>query len=175
MNRLWNSPTLMLVFSTSPPINRFWIERLTVTLELVASRLAVSDCDRQAVDRDVIHAQPERDVPRAGRGDQEDVVGLAADVEVADLGVELAFRRGHVERIFGHEGREVGRVAADPHVADLAGGGAALRDHERAARRRTGWGSSGSANCEGTSPAVVLPVIVLAWNRFNRPVTRKVA
>ena len=45
MNRLWHSPTFMLVFWTSPPISRLPIERLTVTLESVASRLAVSDGD----------------------------------------------------------------------------------------------------------------------------------
>ena len=43
VKRLWASPTLMLVFSTSPPINRFSIERLTVTVELRASRLALSE------------------------------------------------------------------------------------------------------------------------------------
>ncbi len=43
VKRLWHSPTLMLVFSTSPPMSRLPIERLTVTVELVASRLARSD------------------------------------------------------------------------------------------------------------------------------------
>ena len=137
MNRLWSSPTFTLVFWTSPPISRLPIERLTVTLESIASRLAVSDEMMFAVDRDVIHAQAERDVARARRGEQEHVVGLAADVEVADLGVELAFRGGHVDRVFGDEGREVGRGAADPHVADLPRCAApTLRDDERAARVR---------------------------------------
>ena len=94
MKRLWDSPTLMLVFSTSPPMNRFWIERLTVTLELRASRLARKRGDGEAVDRHVVHAQAERDIPRAGGATNEHVVGLAADVVVADLGIELPFGGG---------------------------------------------------------------------------------
>ena len=91
--RLCCSPTLTLVFWTSPPIKRFWIERLTVTVELRASRLARNVAIAVGVDRDVVHAQAERDISRARRGDQQDVLGLAADVVVADLGVELALPR----------------------------------------------------------------------------------
>src|SRR5262245_26092292 len=43
VKRLWLSPTLTLVFSTSPPISTLPIERLTVTNELRASRLARKD------------------------------------------------------------------------------------------------------------------------------------
>ena len=128
-----------------------------------------------AIDRDVIHAQPERDVARARRGEQEHIIGLAADVEVGDFGVELAFRGGHVERVFGDKGREVGRGPADPHGADRSRGGPALRDDVGSAREYSSTGSSGWGTASGTSPAVVLPVIELAWKRFNRPVTRKVA
>ena len=86
----------MLVFSTLPPMFMFWIDRLTVTDELVASRFDPERLDRQAVDRRVVHAEAERDVARARGGDQHHVVGLAADEEVADLRVErpLDGRRG---------------------------------------------------------------------------------
>ena len=43
------------------------------------------------IDRDVVHAQTERDIAGPRRGEQHHIIGLAADVEVGDLGVELAF------------------------------------------------------------------------------------
>ena len=52
-------------------MNKFPIDRLTVTVELVASRLARSDWMGQAVDRHIVHAQAEGDVARARRGDQD--------------------------------------------------------------------------------------------------------
>ena len=61
---------------------------------------------------------PKDDVLRAVGGDHQDVVGLAADREVGDLGAAAA---GGVE----DDGGEVGGVAADPDVADLAGDAAA--------------------------------------------------
>ena len=45
--------------------------------------------------------------------------------------------------------------------------GAALRDDVSAARVVDVVGVVWFGNCDGTSPAVVLPVIVLAWNRFK--------
>ena len=77
--------------------------------------------DREAIDRHVVHAQAEGDVPRAGGRHQHHVVGLAADEEVADLRIQLRPDGRRAQGISVDQGGEIRRVAADPHVADLAG------------------------------------------------------
>ena len=63
--------------------------RFTVTAEPMAPRLAWRFWMNSVLIARVVHAAAEVDVARAGRGHQDDVVRLAADEEVADLGADV--------------------------------------------------------------------------------------
>ena len=151
--------------------------RFTVTVELTAPRLACRFWMNSVLIGRIVHAQAEGDVSRAGRSDQDHVVGLAADEEVADLGSSDRLD-GRREQVASPDAKVVKFVALPPiRTSPICPVTAPshVGDHVRAARQQAGRRArSGWRTGSGTSAAVVLPSISLAWNRLSRPLTRNV-
>ena len=111
----------MLVFSTSPPMIRFWIERLTVTFELVASRLARSDWIARLLIVTLSMPRPNETFREPEGAIKMTLLVSPPMKKLLILASSCPSTRRLVERVLVDQGREIRRVAADPDVADLAG------------------------------------------------------
>ena len=173
-NRLWAYPAWMLVFSTVPPMNRFWIDRLTVTVELVASRLARSDWIVRLLIVTLSMPRP-NEILREPEGAISMTLFVSPPTKKLLIFASSAPSTGVVLK--GYSSTKVVKFVALPPIrtspiwpvpASLPW---EMTNVPPGARPELGVAP---ANCEGTSPVVVFPLIVLAWNRFNRPPTRNV-
>ena len=175
MNRLWLSPAWMLVFSTSPPMSMFRIDRLTVTVELVASRLARSDEIARLL---IVTLSMPRPKEMFREPDGAISMTLFVSPPMKKLLIFASSWPSAAATLIGYSVTKVVKFVALPPTRTSPiwpVPGPPCEITIRPARRQAAGGGAELTNCDGTSPEVVLPLIVLAWNRFSRPVTRKVA
>ncbi len=162
------------MLSTGPPMNRFWIDRLTVTVELVASRLALSDAIMRLLIVTLSMPNP-KEMLREPDGAISITLLVSPPTKKLLIFASKAPSTG--DALKGYSSTNVVKFVALPPIRTSpiwpvpASLPCEMTNVPPGARPVVGVAP---ANCEGESPVAVFPLIVLAWNRFNRPATRKV-
>ena len=165
----------MFVFSTWPPMNRFWIDRLTVTVELVASRLA-----RRCWIARLLIVTLSMPSPNEMFREPDGAISITLLVSppmkkllifasnAPSTGVELKeYSSTRVVKFVALPPTRTSPIWPVP--ASLAWEMTKVPPGDKPAE------GTEPANCEGARPVAAFPLIVFAWNRFNRPLTRNVA